>query len=317
MATSRITDVVDPEILSDIVLRRISENLFQLPGVVEGVRFTPDTPGTFWEVPFADLLGDFETYDPDTPLTSQKLTQGRFGHVIIRKAALYGVDKIVRLAAIRDPMTYFSDQLTEKILERLMESQIDVFEGAIPTANRRDNDAVISTDEITEAKFTLADKATMLKWITMHSSSFKVLEKAGDIVYQPINNILPLAKPTDKQQVITNDKNLVASVAGLIVKISDKTVIVAGTPNEYASYLTGDRVMSMHNQGSLNIDTDRDITTKEDFISPDFDYILSLWGTNYDNAPTYTDVAVALPGNYTLKWNQKDVHAVRLVTRIA
>lgn len=316
MAT-RITDVIDPEVLSRIVIRMILNNIFRIPGVFDGNEFSEGDPGTFWEVIFGNKLGDFETYNPDVPLTPQKLTQGQFGHVVQRKAALYGVDKIVQKAAQRNPMDYFSEQLPEKILEVLMKASINVFEGAIPAGSRIDNDAVISKVEINKAKYVLGDKASKLKWITMHSKSFQVLEDAGEIVYQPINNILPLAKPNQFLQVVTNEQNFVATVAGLIVSQSDEIPIITGTPDEYVSYLTGDKAMGFYTQGSLNIDTDRDITTKEDFISPDLDYVLSLWGTNYTGAPSFTDADIKNPANYATVWDVKEIPATRLLTRIA
>jgi hypothetical protein len=316
MAT-RITDVIDPEVLSRIVIRTILNNIFRIPGVFDGNEFSEGDPGTFWEVIFGNKLGDFETYDPDTPLTAQKLTQGRFGHVVIRKAALYGVDKIVKKAAKQNPMDYFSIQLPDKILETLMLSTINVLEGAIPAASRIDNNAVISRAEINKAKYVLGDKASTLKWITMHSKIFQVLEDAGDIVYQPMGNILPLADPNQFMQVITNDQNFVATIAGLIIWQSDNVPVISGSPDEYVSYLTGDRAVGFYPQGALNIDTDRDITTKEDFISPDLDYVLSLWGTNYTGAPSYTDADLSNVANYTTVWDVKEIPATRLLSRIA
>ena len=316
MAT-RITDVIDPEILSDIVIRGVTDNIGNMPGVYMGDEFSEGDPGTYWEVIYGNKLGDLETYDPDTPLTAQKLTQGKYGHVVVRKAGLYGVDKIVKKAAKKDPTDYFGTQLVELITDTVMTTQINILEGAIPSGSRVDNDAVMDTDEVNSAKYVLGDKASKLKWIVMHSKTFQVLDKAGEIVYQPINNILPLSKPTDKMQVITNSQMLVATIGGLIIWQTDKMPIISGSPDEYVSYLLGDRAMGMYNQGSLNVDFDYDITTKQHYISPDFDYLLSLHGTNYTDAPDYDETSLATTGNYTTVWNIKEIPAVRLLTRIA
>lgn len=316
MGATRITDVIDPEILSRTVIRRVLNNIFTIPGVFAGNEFASDTPGTFWKTPFGNKLGDFETYDPDTPLTVQPLTQGEFGHVIQRKAAAYGADKIVKLAANQNPIDYFSDQLTEKILELTMKQSILVFEGAIPAGSRQDDSVVISRAQINKARFLLGDKAKNLKWAVMHSSNMQVLETAGEVVYQPMGNILPLAKPNQFMQVAVNEQNFVATVAGLIIFQSDNMPIESGTPDKYASYLTGDRAMGFYPQGSLNIDTDRDVLTKEDIISPDLDFMLSLLGTNYDDEPNYGDADLSDPANYTTKWDIKEIPSVRLLNTL-
>ncbi len=317
MGATRITDVIDPEILSRTVIRNVLNNIFTIPGVFAGNEFASDDPGTFWETPYQNKLGDFETYDPDTPLTVQALTQGRFGHVVQRKAAAYGEDKIVKLAANQDPMDFFSQQLTEKILELTMKQSILVFEGAIPAASRQDDGVAISRAQINKARYLLGDKAANLKWVVMHSSNKQVLDTAGEIVYQPMANILPLTKPNQFMQVATNEQNFVATVAGLIIFQSDNMPVISGTPDKYATYLTGDRAMGYYPQGSLNVDTDYDTLTKEDILSPDIDFMLSLIGTDYTDAPDYDDASLAATANYDTKWDVKEIPAIRILNPLS
>ena len=67
-------------------------------------------------------------------------------------------------------------------------------------------------------------------------------------------------------------------------------------------------------QQDLNIDLDRDVIAKEDLISPDLDFVMTLHGVDYTST-SYTDANLQNTANYTLKWDQKLVKAVRLVTQ--
>jgi len=80
--------------------------------------------------------------------------------VIIRKAAIYGAGKIVRLAAFKDPMDFVATQLSTQVIPKMyMSTQIYVMEGGIPPANRYDGSvAVMSATAVRAAKLKLGDK---------------------------------------------------------------------------------------------------------------------------------------------------------------
>ena len=70
---TRITDVIDPEILAQMVLLQLPNNTILIPGVFTTSEFPIGTKGTLWEIPYNNNLGDLETYLAGTDLTIQKM----------------------------------------------------------------------------------------------------------------------------------------------------------------------------------------------------------------------------------------------------
>jgi PIN domain nuclease of toxin-antitoxin system len=319
-AITRITDVIDPEILAQMVLLKLPNNTILIPGVFTNNEFAIGTEGTLWEIPYNNNLGELATYQAGMDLTIQKLTQDKYRMVVIRKATIYAADKIVRLAAFKDPMDFVATQLaTQTIPKMYMDTQILILEGAIPAANRSTLAATITLAGVRAAKLKLGDKMSELKHILMHSKVYGDAENAGIVVYQPVTSILPALYTGTAVPQVTNvglphTPNMVATIAGLIVHISDNISALGTSPETYPCYLLGDNAMGHFWQQGLNIDLDRDVKAKEDWISPDIDFTMCLHGVDYTST-SYTDANLQNTANYTLKWNQKLVTAVRLTTQ--
>lgn len=311
---TRITDVIDPEILARMVLLQLPNNTILIPGVFTTDEFPIGTKGTLWEIPYNNNLGDLETYLAGTDLTIQKMTQSKYRMVVIRKAAVYATDKIVNNAAYKNPMDFISTQLaTQTIPEMYMKTQIYILEGAIPAANRLTAGTNMSAAKVRAAKLLLGDKLASLKHILMHSKQYGDLEAAKEIVYQPKNTLLPLYETQVTNVGLPPTGDLIATVAGLIIHVSDNCTLGGGSPETYASYLLGDDAMGHFWQQQLNIDLDRDVKAKEDWFSPDLDFTMCLHGVDYTST-SYTVANLQNTANYDLKWDQKLVKAVRLLT---
>lgn len=315
MAITKITDVIDPEILAQMVLLKLPNNTILIPGVFTTNDFPIAEKGTVWTIPYNNNLGELETYVSGTPLTKQKLTQDDYNMVVIRKAAYYNADKIVKIAAYKDPMDYVGTQLaTQTIPDMYMETQILIMEGGIPAANRYDGSAAnMSAAAVRAAKLKLGDKASKLKSILMHSKQFGDLEAAKEVVYQAQNTILPLYETQTTQVGSPPQPNMVATVAGLVIYVSDNCTLLGTSPEQYVAYLMGDSPMGHFWQQSLNIDLDRDVEYKYDVISPDLDFVMCIHGMDYTST-SYTKANLENTANYTIKWNQKLITLVRMKT---
>lgn len=312
--STRITDVINPEVLSDTIINKVEDNLFLLPGVSAETRFPIPTKGTVWEIPYADKLGDLETFVAGTPLVIQAMTQDKFRSVVIRKAGLYGVDKIVKLAGYKDPMDYFSQQFSELLLATLMNTQINVLAGGVPTANINDQTTVAVTEALIQAtKQKLGDRANVLKHIVMNSAIYATLEAAGKITWQPRSQIIPvLANATT--QALMQGANLVPTIAGLIIYQTDKLPIGVKGVADYNTHILGDRAMGLYYQQQVQFGTDEDISLQEQYIAPNFDFVMPLYGVDYTSTD-YADTDLATTGNYTLKWDHKLVEACTLIAK--
>jgi len=301
MATTRITDVIDPEVLSDMIINQYEDKLFMLPGVSNEVSFPIPTKGTLWEIPYADVLGDLETFIAGTPLTIQSMTQDVFRSVVIRKGGLYGVDKIVKLAGLKNPMDYFAEQFSNLMLKANMETQIAVLTGAIPSANINNQTGVSVSEAIIQAtKQKLVDMASDLKYFVCHSAIYATLEAGGKITWQPASQVLPVLAGANNSQVIDARTGMVPTIAGMIIVQSDKCTY---SSPDYFSFLLGEKSMGLFYQQTVNFDTDRDISLKEDYISPDFDFVMPVYGVDYTKTD-YTIVELEKTANYALKWDR-------------
>lgn len=319
MAVTQITDVIDPEILANMILLKLPNNTILIPGVFTTTDFPIGTKGTIWEIPFNENLPGFETYKSGTDLTPQSLGQGVYRMPVIRKAAVYSTDKIVEIAAFKDPQDFIATQLsTQTIPDQYMDTQILILEGAIPPANRytgASGGTDMSAANVRVAKLKLGDKARNLKHILMHSKQFGDLEAAGEVVYVPKPSVLPVygTQLVDVGAPAPNAQAMIPTVAGLVIYQSDNCPLLGSSPETYVAYILGDKAMGHFWQQRLNIDLDRDVIAKEDLISPDFDYVMTLHGVDYTSTD-YDDTDINDTTNYTLKWDQKLVQAVRLVT---
>ena len=307
-----ITDVVDPEILADMIVERLPDNTILVPGVYTSSEFAIPEKGTKWDIPYDKPLGDYETFIAGTPLTPQKFEQDKYAQVVIRKAAAYAADKVIRLGAARDPMASFADRAAEKTMEMYFKMMLIISTASsIAAGNMIAGGSAISLVAVRAAKAKLGDKAQTLKYIIMHSVQFDTLNAAGAIIYQPENAMYPI-QVAATVHTITDVKNpgLVPTVAGLRVFVSDLVELIC---SNYHAILLGDEALDNYWQQQMNVDLDYEVLEKESIISPDVDFVMVAHGVNYD-ATSYTDVELGKNANYTLKWDSKLVKVVSLPT---
>ena len=318
MAVTVLTDVVVPEVLSDLIVLKLKDMVDLIPALFSSDAFPVPEKGTNWEIPYEDVLPDLETFLEGVSLTAQAQNQDKTNAVVRRAAAVYGRGKIVKLAAHSDPMNNIASKFTDGPLRReVFFHMIATLEGAIPTANRLDGSAgVAATAGFYNAKQKIGDQSDDLKWVLMHSKVFNDLAIAGEIIYQPAGNILSVAASNQRAQVLGELAAAiqVPTIAGMIAQKSDLVEVIAGTPTTYTSYLLGEKAMGFFIQQAVNIDQDRDIFLKEDFWSPDLDNVMTLFGMDYTStAYGFTDLKNT--ANWGIKWDQKLIKAVRYLTQ--
>lgn len=311
MATTRITDVVNPEVLSDLAMEKITNNIALVPGTFSDNMFPLGEHGTIWTIPYADVMPDFENFVAGTGFTVQASTQDTMKSVVIRRGIALGVDKIVKLASYKDPMSYLPGQIADGVLKQIMTDQIIILGAGTPAGNTNNQTGVAVTEALIQAtKQKLGDKANEIKYLLCHSGIYASLENAGKITWQPRSQILPVLAGSSNSQVISAGALMVPTIAGLIIVQSDECPF--STPN-YTSFLLGEKAMGLFYQQNVLIEFDRDILLQEDIMTASIDYVLPLLGVDYTSA-LYTAAALGTAGNYTDKWNDKNVTAAKLIT---
>lgn len=317
-----ISDIVNPEVVSALTNEKLATKLATVPGLDTSSEFEVGTPGTSWEVPYNKRLAAMARDGEGVTLTPQTMSQAKYKMVVQRAAQVYKDEDIAKMVATGDPAGNLSDRLAEVGYEYLMARRLDILEGAIPTANRYDPAAVISDTVLAVAKGKLGDHASDLKAALMHSSAYNYLERTGKIVYQPISNVLPLYSQTNF--LGANGSGLVPTCAGLVLMQSDAiSAEFASTVYKYPTYLLGMEAMGMYWQKNSTLATYRDEITGGGYTGwvyrlPGF--VMCLHGVSYDESTSpqlYTSAALKATANYALKWDQKLVKAVRVLTKVA
>lgn len=316
-----ISDIVNPEVLGDIVNEKLTNLLVNVPGLDTSTEFTLGRAGTSWDIPYNKVLTDLTRDGEGVTLVPQTLSQDKYGMVVQRMGQSYKDEDIARMVAAGNPAESLAARIAEKAYEYMLARRIDILEGAIPTANRYDPAAVVTDQVLAVGKQLLGAKGSDLKVALMHSAAFNYLERTGDIVYQPMSNIIPLYTQTNQFGLYAS--GTVPTCAGMVCIQSDSIEgVSASSVTKYPIYLLGNDAMGMFWQKNIRIEKAREylVGGGYDYYTVRGDFVMCLHGVDYSESTSpqlYTSAALKNTSNYTLKWNQKNVKAVRILTKVA
>lgn len=327
-----ISTIINPEVLGAIVNEKLADLIPNLPATYTTDNFTIGTPGTSWEIPYNKKLTALTRDGEGVTLTPQNLGQDKYKMVVQRAGQAYKAPDIDEMVAKYSPKGILSGDARDRMIDEyagnvagvvwdyIFDRELDVLEGAIPSANRSTAGTSATYTAIQNGKNKLGDKKSKLRYAIMHSNEFSKLETAGHIIYQPRNNILPLNATQVVNLGMDPNASVVPTVAGLIVVQTDKIDAIASSPETRPIYLLGDMSLGYFYQRNLTIEYDREalVGGGYDIIIPRVDFVQCLHGVSYSEATSpqaYTSAALKTTTNYTLKWDQKDVLAVRVLVQ--
>jgi hypothetical protein len=312
-----ISDIIDPEVLAAAVNERLAYMIPQIPGLDTSTDFAIGNPGTSWDIPYNKILTDMVIDGESVTLTPQALSQSSYKMVVQRAAQAYKDEDIAKMVAASDPANNLTSRLAEKVIEYMLARRLDVLDGAIPTANRYEPASAVVDTVLTTAKQKLGDKQETLKFALMHSNTYNKLESLGDIVWQPESNILPVYTQTNQLGVSAG--NVVPTCAGMRLIQTDKIGVVSqSSKNNYPIYLLGADAMGLFWQKNLTVAQQREELIGGGYTAwvPRINFVMCLHGVSYTESTTpqsYTSANLKLTTNYTLRWDAKNIAAVRVL----
>jgi hypothetical protein len=328
-----ISDIVNPQVLGAIVGQKIANILPTIPALDTSNDFPTGSPGTSWELPYNGIIAALGEDGIGTTLTPQQLTQGVCKSVVQRGGQAYKDSDIEKMVAKDNPADALTqDQAMDKIVdefagniagvtvEYLLNRRIAVLEGAIPSANRYDGSAaVLSAAVIRAAKLKLGDKGGKLKYALINSKVYNDLDTNGQIIWQPANAILPLYGTQVVQLGSNGAITSVPTCGGCICVQTDAVASVATSPTKYPTYLMSEKAMGLWYQRNLTIEYERHSLADGGYtsVTARIDFVLGVHGVSYTESTSpqlYTLAAIKNTANYTLKWNQKNVGIVRVLS---
>lgn len=317
MPSTQISDIIDPEILTQQVSARFPDKIrlaeagaVQLSSDIAGIQ----RGGTMVKIPRWNRIGDFERKIEGSGFSVQKIDAVEELGVVVRRGAAYGVEDSASLVSLADPMAEIAAQIAEKAAREVHDTLINVLVGATPVGNTSDQAAATGTkvnitgDIVRDALIRLGDQFEDLAAVVMHSHVFFDAHKAGLITYADQGEDATSLNLRMGQQPY---------LFGRPVFVSDKVLLdTAGDNHVYDTYFLGRGALMVAYQRDLLVEVDRDILVKEDVISADVHYVPHLLGVGWNVAttnPANTDLATDT--NWALKVQEaRSVKAVRLTT---
>ena len=263
MASTRLTDMIVPEVFTQYTLQRstelsnlISSGIIQQSPVLGGLI---NGGGSTFQMPFFQpLTGDSQIIEDGTPLTISKITTEQQTAVVMNRGASWGSTFLAHYMTGADPMRAIGDLVAkwwvedeQKILTSLLGALFNPATGVIRASHTKDESGTaLDNDMLIDAVNLLGDAYTKVSAMIVHSAVYAKMVKL---------NLIQFVQPS------TQTMN-VPTYMGLRVIVDDNGV--TGGPN-FDTYIFGAGAISM-GVGSIDgreaTETDRDSLSSEDFL---------------------------------------------------
>ena len=306
MATTKISDVIVPEVLSSMASAQISNYLdFETTGITSADYNNVDIRegGNFAEVRFynqLDATDADEVLEDDKSLTPAKISTGKDIGVVCHRGKAWGSRDLAFILSGDDPQKEISKQIGKYWAQRISAALISVLNGNFNASGPLGTGATYphtySVGVTTGAKilFTHTNALATMNLLGDAMNDFDVI-----IMHSKVYTDLVTAKLTtwslgfnpENTKVDGNDSYL-----GKKIIVSDKVPVDVSTPTYpiYTTYFAKKGCMYLGRQKDLMTETDRDILAFEDVISTSIHFVphikLCKWNVTTTN-PTNTALA--------------------------
>lgn len=308
MATTKIADVVVPEVLSSMASAEISNYLdFEKTGIITSDYNNVDIRegGHFAEVRFYNQLDASdadEVLEDDKSLTPSKISTGKDIGVVCHRGKAWGTRDLAAILQGDDPQKEIAKQVGIYWARRIKDALISVLNGNFASTGPLGTGATsphaldvgVTTGTAVPFSHTyalqtmnlLGDAMNDFDVIIMHSKVYTDIVNAQLVTYS--YNFDPKSyDPRDPGKYL-----------GKQIIVSDNVPVDTSTPSyfKYTTYFAKKGAMYLGRQRDLMTETDRDILAFEDVISTNIHFVphikLCKWNTT-DTNPTNTQLATA------------------------
>lgn len=329
MATTKIADVIVPEVLSSMASAEISNFLdFEKTGLCSADYNNVDIRegGHFAEVRFYNQLDATtdvdEVLEDDKSLTPGKITTGKDIGVVCHRGKAWGTRDLSAILQGDDPQKEIAKQVGKYWAKRLRTALLSVLNGNFNASGPLGTGATsphcldvgVTTGTAVPLTHTYALRAMNLLGDAMNDFDVVIMHSK---VYTDVVNaqLVTFATQFDPKSYNPNDPG---KYLGKQIIISDDVPVNTGTPSyyKYTTYFAKKGCMYLGRQRDLMTETDRDILAFEDVISTNIHFVphikLCKWNVT-DTNPTNT--ALATYSNWTSVANDhKFIGLVSLIT---
>lgn len=308
MATTKISDIIVPDVMSSMASAEISNFLdFEKTGLLTSDYNNVDIRegGHFAEVPFytqlSESTGDDVLYD-DTSLVPEKISTGKDIGVVCHRGKAWGSRDLAKIVAKgqSDPQKEIARQVGSYWSKRIKAACIAVLNGAFnasgPLGTGATNphllDVGVTTGTAVPFSHTYALQAMNLIGDAMNDFDVIIMHSK---VYTDIVNAQLVTFSTQFDPK-TYDPRDPGKYLGKQIIVSDSVPVNTGTASyyKYTTYFAKKGCMYLGRQQDLMTETDRDILAFEDVLSTQIHFVphikLVKWNVT-DTNPTNTALA--------------------------
>jgi hypothetical protein len=322
-AITSITDILDPEILSDFVA---AELVNKVPALMSGVVQMDPHPqiqagGQRILIPRWKLASTaWQALSESSDMDEKKITVKKEYGVVVRRGDCFTETDLAKIVNGMDPMKEMVRQVSDVVARGIFATQIKVLTGALigglastnvfdATAQEDQSNPKMSIDNAIKAKLLIGENMDDIKYLLCHS------KVKGDILALGSAYVNWGAS---QSPFITG---MVPYFCGMEIITSDfcpYTGTLGTTDVVFSSFLLGANSMWLGYQKKVNIEFDRDVKQKKDIMAYDLHFIPHLDGVGYVDGstenPADTDLATAAYWELC-KQDAKLVRAVALISK--
>lgn len=320
MATTKIADVIVPEVFAKYVMERTAEKTKILQSGIAVVNPVLNQlisgGGKVINLPnWNDLSGADEVLSDTTPLTPGKITASAVQAPVLYRGKSFGANNLAGALAGDDPVRAIVELFANYRARQEQKTLISVIEGTLAAASMSNHvldkssaAGGIDGNMVLDAKQLLGDSADQLTAIMMHSAVFTELQKQNLIQYT----------------TTSDGKIAFATYLGYNIIVDDgMPVDTTGNTPIFTTYLFARGVVSRGEGTPVSLvlaETDRDSLQGDDYVINRWAMVLHVNGVKWKGTPakaTPDNVELATGTNWERVYEDKNIGLVAIKHKIS
>ncbi|WP_238860879.1 major capsid protein [Clostridium sp. YIM B02569] len=319
MATTKISDIIEPKVFNPYVVEKTMElSALYSSGIVQN---NPEldalalSGGRILNMPYwDDLNGDDEVLSDDGALTPEKITSGQDQAVLLMRGKAWSVNDLAKALSGDDPMRAIGDLVAGYWARKMQKTLIAMLNGVFSSASMSGNvhdisgktgdAAIIGGTTFIDAVQLLGDAKDKLTAIGMHSAAVSELAKR-DLIQTVRDSEGKVVLKTYMEKAVIEDDGCPVDTANGI----------------FTSYIFGAGAVGLGNGNApVPTETDRDSLAGNDILINRKHYILHPRGIKFTNSsvagasPTNTELSTA--ANWQRVYDNKAIRIVQFKHKI-
>lgn len=321
MATTKISDVIVPEIFTQYVIEKTAEksNILNSGIAIANPKLNElvTAGGKTMNMPYwQDLTGADEVLDDNTPLTPGKISASKDVAALLMRGRAWGANDLAGALAGDDPMRAIGDRVAAYWARREQKILVSLLQGVFASASMSNHildkssetgDAAnIDGKMVLDAKQLLGDSADQLQAIMMHSAVYTELQKQNLIEY-----------------TTTSDGKITIPTYLTYRVIVDDGMPYDNTNKVYTTYLFARGVVGRGTGTPVDFvptETDRDSLAGEDYLINRVALVMHIFGVKWigtSQGVTPSNAELATGTNWQRVYEDKNIGVVALKHKIA